>query len=125
MRHYVAMMLASTLWICVQSYAHGQEETERYIPIGRSPGLSGTATDIGTVSAYDPATGMLKVNARSGPQSVEVTLQTRIWIDRSKAKLSSTDGGPSDLAPGRMVEIKYVDATAKRNADWIKIEGAN
>lgn len=125
MRHHIAMLLVSLLWVGAQSHAHGQEETERFIPIGRSPGLSGAVTDIGTVSAFDSGSRILKIDAASGPQSVEVTERTRIWVDRSKAKLSNLNGSPDDLAAGRMVEVKYVDATAKRDADWIKVEMAN
>ncbi|MDX1433257.1 MAG: hypothetical protein R3286_12500 [Gammaproteobacteria bacterium] len=126
MRHHVVVLLASMLCLTLAGPARGQEMTERYIPIGQSPGLSGTAsTDVGTITAYDPASRVLKVDARSGPQSVEVTQRTRIWIDRSRAQLTNLDGSTADLAAGRRVEIKYADAGAKRNAEWIKVEMAN
>lgn len=125
MRHQVFMLLVSLLCLAALGPAGSQEMTERYIPIGESPGLSGTATDIGTISAFDTGSRVLKIDARSGSQSVEVTRSTHIWVDRSKAKLSNLEGSTSDLAAGRRVEVKYVDATRKEAADWIKVEVAN
>ena len=39
--------------LCGVSHVHGQKATERYIPIGQSPGLSGKYTYIGSIECID------------------------------------------------------------------------
>lgn len=98
-----------------------QQTTERFIPIGQSPGISGQYSMMGTVREFDASTGILQVENADGRKAYRVTAQTRIWIDRSASRRSSLVGKRGDLAAGRLVEVMY-----RRNdpqlADWIKIE---
>lgn len=125
MKQLTRYILASSLWLCVASFAFAQEMTEIYIPIGQSPGLSGTLTDIGQVSRFDPATGKLTVQTPSGPRTMNVMDSTHIWLDRSKLKRSNQEGDVADLQAGRTVEVKYVDPQVRAAAYWIKIEATN
>lgn len=53
---------------------------------------------------------------------MQVTDKTRIWIDRSKLKLTSVTGSFGDLQKGRRVEVKYEDPASREVADWVKVE---
>lgn len=100
------------------SHAHGQKSTERFIPIGQSPGLSNKFTYIGTIEAVAPE----KRTISAGGHTVKITDRTRIWLDRSKMKLGNRAGSISDLQQGRRVEIKYDNPARPQAADWIKVE---
>jgi hypothetical protein len=105
------------------SFAHGQKETERYIPIGRSPGLSGRYTSIGSITAVDARAKTITIADTAGPRTVQLTDTTRIWLDRSKARLTNVSGRWADLVPGRRVEAKYQLPVARGHvAEWVKIE---
>ena len=100
------------------SYAHGQKATERYIPIGQSPGVSNKYTYIGVIEAVDPQQRTLT----AAGHTVQITDETRIWLDRSLQKVSNQKGSFDDLQKGRKVEIKYTDTTQPQVAQWVKVQ---
>jgi len=102
--------------------AHGQEATERYIPIGQSPGVSGTLTSIGEIAEVDPRERTVTIAEAAGRRTVRITDKTRIWIDRSKLKLTNLTGSFGDLEKGRLMEVKYEDPADRQIADWVKVE---
>lgn len=104
------------------SFAHGQKQTERYIPLGQSPGLSGKATDIGVIEAADSAARTITVAGSGARRTVRVTNQTRIWLDRSRMKLTTLDGSFADLQRGHRVEVMPGGAERDAPAVWIKVE---
>lgn len=106
------------------AYAHGQEATEIFIPVGQSPGLSGKITIIGTIEAVNTATRTITIAGASGPWTAEITDRTSIWQDRSKLRLSNQNGAFTDLGKGRVVEVKYEDSqgNGKRPARWVKVQ---
>ncbi|MEX2239156.1 MAG: hypothetical protein WD775_00535 [Burkholderiales bacterium] len=107
-----------------QSFAHGQRETERYIPIGQSPGASGKTTRIGTLEAADAGSNSFELATPEGRQKVSVPPGTPIWLDRSRQQRSAIGGGFADLQPGRRVEVGYADAGRAGRVLWIKVEAA-
>jgi hypothetical protein len=116
--------LVSASILAGASAAFGQRLTEMYIPIGQSPGLSGKYTLIGTVSAVDAQSRRITCAYEAGSTTVQVTERTRIWLDRSKAKLPSVKGTLSDCGVGRRMEAKYVNNERRPGgeAEWIKVE---
>ncbi|MGH8648710.1 MAG: hypothetical protein ACREUP_05305 [Burkholderiales bacterium] len=104
------------------SNAHGQKETERYIPIGQSPGLSQKHTSIGEISHVDPAARTVTVTEQAGRRTLKITDKTRIWLDRTKLKQTNRSGGFADLQKGRRVEVKYEDPARRDVAEWVKVE---
>lgn len=102
--------------------AAAQRATERYIPIGQSPGISGRLTVIGTIQAVDPATRSFSLASPSGSRAVAVAAGTHIWLDRSKQLQTSLEGGFADLRPGRRAEIRFRDPAQGGVADWVKVE---
>jgi hypothetical protein len=119
-RLFIAATLAAVLMAGV-SFAHGQRQTERYIPIGQSPGVSGKSAWIGTIAATDPKARTLTVTLADSRYTVAVTERTRIWLDRSRLKQTALNGSYSDLQPGRRVEVKYSGARGEGAAEWIKV----
>jgi hypothetical protein len=104
------------------SLAHGQRATERFIPLGRSPGVSGKLTTIGTLVAVDPERRRIRVAGPAGP--VDVTLQdsTQIWIDRHELGLPTLTGSLQDLREGITLEVKYADPDTRQVAEWVKLK---
>lgn len=105
------------------SLAHGQEATERFIPIGQSPGVSGRASYIGAIRSVDVAKRVITVGAPGAEQEFGITERTAIWVDRSALKQTNTRGSLADLQPGRRAEVKW-DAKDRARAEWIKVEAA-
>ena len=103
------------------SSTYGQQTTEQFIPIGKSPGVSDTYSFIGTIVAVDTSTHTIVVDSNRGEREVNVTEATRIWLDRSATKQTNTLGAYEDCEIGRKVEVmhEHDDETV---ADWIKIE---
>jgi hypothetical protein len=99
-----------------------QRATEMLIPIGKSPGVSGVTTAIGTIAACD-ATGGLQVTSERGSQTAALAAETKIWLDGSASKRAHAVGTLADCQKGRRAEVKYVydGPTRTDKAEWIKI----
>ncbi|MFN0085892.1 MAG: hypothetical protein ACKVX9_10940 [Blastocatellia bacterium] len=119
-------MIAALGWLWIGPQALAQRATERFIPIGKSPGESGLHTLVGEIESFDAATRTLTLTIAvpAGKQTLKLTDQTRIWIDRSKQKLGALKGAADDLRKGARVEVKWKDPEARTTAEWIKIERA-
>ena len=98
-----------------------QQTTERFIPIGRSPGISGQLSTMGTLREFDASAGILRVEGEDGRRTYRLTAETRIWIDRSASRQPSLVGDRDDLAAGRLVEVMH-RRDDPQLADWIKLE---
>jgi hypothetical protein len=120
MRSRLILSMALTALLMSASDARAQKATEQFIPLGQSPGLSSV---IGQIGSVDRATQVIviTVETASGGQPVQVTEQTRIWIDRSTFSESNVAGGFDDLKTGRQIEVKYQDDERRENAEWIKV----
>jgi len=115
------LTLAALLVVFDAAAVEAQRTTERFIPIGRSPGVSGVTAILGPIEAVDRAAGTCRVTTAAGPVTVRITEETRIWIDRSAQQQTTLAGTPEDLVVGRTVEIKFTDAQRRESAEWIKI----
>ena len=104
------------------SHAHGQKETERFIPIGQSPGVSQQLTSIGEIAEVDSQAQTITITEQAGRRTVKVAEKTRIWLDRTKLKQPNLSGSFADLQKGRRVEVKYADPERRQIADWVRVE---
>lgn len=111
--------------LCAAGQGLAQQQTEIYIPIGESPGLSGTYSDIGQIVGFDATSRTLSLAIEGGTRPVYIAGDTNIWLDRSGARLPNVGGDVSDLESGRRAEVKYVDFTRREAAAWIKVEAGN
>jgi hypothetical protein len=124
MNRRTVLFAAIALALLGQSFAHGQRETERYIPIGQSPGASGKTTRIGTVQGVNPGARSFALATPEGSTTVQAPAGTPIWLDRSRQKRSAIGGGFENLQAGRRVEVGYADAERAGRVLWIKVEVA-
>jgi hypothetical protein len=104
------------------STAWAQKTTERFIPIGQSPGLSGEYTKIGTIDSFSAQERTLTMSEPSGSYSVLIAEDTHIWLDKSKRGATNEVGTISDLLAGRRIEVKHKGNDPKAAAEWIKVE---
>ncbi len=107
--------------VLVAPVAIGQQTTEQFIPIGKSPGISGKYSYIGTVVAVDQDAHTIDVRSDRGTKTIRVTEATRLWLDRSKAKRTNHKANYADCKVGVTVEVMHLHHD-KDTADWIKIE---
>lgn len=92
--------------------AHPQ--TERYIPIGQSPGVTDQRL-IGRIVMREG--GRIEVDGRT----VELRSGTSIWVDRSREGSAAEVGSILDCAPGRYVEVMVHDTDGTLVANWVKV----
>ncbi len=93
------------LWLFAASPTLAQQQTEIYIPIGGSPGLSGTHADVGQIQDFDAGSRTLSLAAQGGTRPVHISSDTQLWLDRIGAKLRNTGGSISDLVSGLIVNL--------------------
>jgi hypothetical protein len=113
-----AIILLST------SCALAQRATELFIPIGKSPGISGVCSMTGTIDSAYTSDHMLKMSTSSGENyGVQITDETKIYLDRSILKQTNKIGTYSDCKVGAYCEVLYESHTRKDygEAEWIKI----
>lgn len=117
-----ARMCAAALLALTPATAAAHPATERYIPIGESPGLSGSGTYIGRIRAVDDDTHTLTVEPEDGGarQTILITPASDMWLDRTGRGRASKDASFEDCRRGRRIEVKLHDDS--READWVKIE---
>ncbi len=117
-------VLATLAVLLLTGTAHAQKATEIYIPIGKSPGLSGKTTAIGTIEnvSYDDNTMTVRGPRRTW--SVKIEACTNIWIDRSRIRRTNLYGTVADCRQGRLVEIKFTNDQPRDGAtcEWVKVQ---
>jgi hypothetical protein len=118
-----SFLLACALSACLAGLppAYAQKSTEQFIPLGRSPGLSGEHTLIGRIEAVNPVSRSVTLAMDEKKATITVTERTRIWLDRSLFKLPNLKGNMADLVPNRWMEVKLATPD-RQEAEWIKIE---
>ncbi len=117
----VTTVCLSILWIGSDSAVHAQQTTEQFIPMGKSPGVSGKYAWMGEIEQVDDQNRTITVKTDSSSKTLKLTDKTRIWLDRSKLRERNSKGDFADLKKGRKVEVKYVK-DRETEAEWIKIE---
>ncbi|MCZ6500322.1 MAG: hypothetical protein O6844_07530 [Gammaproteobacteria bacterium] len=123
-RNLGTQIIKSLLLVCMiwsVSPANGQQTTEQYIPIGYSPGVSDKYSYIGRIVAIDRKARTISVESRGVVRIIKVTAETRIWLDRSKARRENLLADYVDCEVGLKVELMHVRDN-EDVADWIKIE---
>ncbi len=101
------------------------EMTERYIPVGQSPGLSGKYTVMGKIQAINAQDQTVTILGTTGTWRAKITERTKIWLDRSQLRLTNLKGAFSDLRPGLTVEVKHEDhrrGVSSGPTEWIKVQ---
>lgn len=105
--------------ISMPPLARGQQATEVYIPIGKSPGISVSRSYIGEIRQVDYAARSIEMLGKDGAKSINVNDKTTYYLDRSHYRKKSTTGEMSDCKVGRRIEANVSD---DGTVVWIKIE---
>jgi hypothetical protein len=100
-----------------------QEATERFIPIGQSPGVSGVLSYIGEIESRDVQANTVTVTGADGSRTFTLTDSTRIWIDRSSQQATNLMGERDALQVGTRIEVKFPSQERPNVAEWIKVAG--
>lgn len=120
----IPLLVVCSAWLLALAPwpAAAHPATERYIPIGASPGLSGSQTYTGRIRAVDEASHTLTVQPEDGGerQTILITPASDMWIDRTRRGQTSEDASFEDCRRGRRIEVKLHGGS--READWVKIE---
>lgn len=101
-----------------------EKATELFIPMGKSPGLSGEYTVMGKVEQVNPGAQSITMSGPSGSYTVKLTQNTSIYLDRSKEQLANSYGTLADCKVGDTVEVKFVDNSRSKPVEWIKVQKA-
>jgi len=104
-----------------------QEMTEKFIPVGQSPGLSGKYTVIGKLQSVNAREQTCAIAGTAGTVNVRITARTKIWLDRSQIRQANVTGTLADLKPGLTVEVKpegHPPGVPNGPAEWIKVQVA-
>ena len=113
--------LAGLLATAIAAAASAQRATEQFIPVGKSPGVSGTSAYTGSIHAVDAARRTVTLRGPRGETTIKVSESTRIWLDRSGQRQPTTVGKLADLHVGWTIEVKYLDLAKKEGVEWIKV----
>lgn len=100
----------------------GQKSTEYYIPVGQSPGLSGTHTVLGTLTEYKVQENSITMQTDEGTITLKLVGKPYVWLDNSGLGLSNKNGTFSDFQVGKRVEVCYLNQQKRDSLAWIKIE---
>ena len=121
MRTRTLNFVFAALMLGASAPADAQQATERYIPIGASPGVSGEYSYTGEIVAVDMSSRTITVEDEEGRRIMRVNEDTRIWLDRSQRRRPALVGDYADCEVGRRVEIMH-RPDDPMVAAWIKIE---
>lgn len=98
--------------------------TERYIPIGKSPGRPNAGVEIstGSIKTINNKQKSITMIKNANSYTVVFNKKTKIWLDRSKIKLTNLVGSYSSLKPGDYIEVKFSKSKKLNIAIWVKVE---
>jgi hypothetical protein len=117
----VILVTAIFCWISYNTYA--QKETELFIPIGQSPGVSGKLSVMGRCETIIPRDSTVSfMQEPGGMKNCRINNCTAIYLDRSKLKLINIKGTLADIKPGSVIEVKYMDNKPGGLTEWIKVQ---
>jgi hypothetical protein len=115
-----AAVSVAVMLLVVAPGALAQRATEMYIPVGKSPGVSGRTSVAGAIATIDSRQRTLVIADGATRHTATVTADTRIWIDRSGLALPNLQGTFADLKEGLQAEMTYA-AGDGGVAGWIKV----
>ena len=100
-----------------------QTMTEIYIPLGKSPGVSGKYSLIGRVESFIMLDSSMTIMLNTGSRkNMIINSVCDIYLDKSTLRLSNKKGYCADIKKGLLVEAKYFDNKPDRPIEWLKIQ---
>ena len=123
MKKLMILVAAFLPMLALTPAARAHRATERYIPIGASPGVSGKLSVIGTVEEMNALEEWMRIKDGEKTLTIKCNEKTRFWLDRTGIKKTNVVGSITDCMYGRRMEVRFVDDDhGACVAAWIKIE---
>ncbi len=107
----------AALALTASCFSYSHPATERYIPIGESPGVSNVKSYIGAIRSVRATASGLTMSVEGNDKLIEVTDETKIYLDTGPGQ-TNRFGTEEDCQVGRMIEV-YLEEDG--TAYWIKI----
>jgi hypothetical protein len=120
LKNIISIAIVAALLVIAPN-AIGEKATEIYIPIGKSPGLSGKYTVIGTIEDVNYQNRTLSMSHDANRYTVTITDRTMIYLDKSQVLQSNFYGTMADCKKGMTAEVKFEDNMRSKPAEWIKL----
>ena len=120
----IKIILVTITLVLIYSFSHAQKSTEVYIPVGKSPGISGKYSTIGRVEAINltDSTITITIAGELGSHSIKCAKDTKIWVDKTTIKQFNKGGNLIDIKIGSIIETKYKGNKSDASVEWIKIQ---
>jgi len=113
----ISMAVIAALGALAGTLAFSHPATERYIPIGQSPGVSSVKSYIGAIRSVETTARGFTMLVEDADKQITVTDGTKIYLDTGSGK-TNLIGTRQDCQVGRVVEVYlHEDGTAY----WVKI----
>lgn len=124
MKKRIKIILLTITLVWIYSFSIAQKSTEIYIPVGKSPGISGKYSTIGRVEAINltDSTITIAIAGELGSHTIKCAKDTKIWVDKSSIKQFNKDANLIDIKIGSIIEIKYKGNKSDALVEWIKIQ---
>ena len=108
--------------LAIVTVASAEKATELFIPIGKSPGLSGKYLVTGRIEQVNAQNKTISMSGEAGEYTVRISDQTMIFLDKSKMKQANQYGNFSDFKKGMLVEVRFEKDERGQPAEWVKIQ---
>ena len=124
MKKRIKIILLTITLVWIYSFSIAQKSTEIYIPVGKSPGISGKYSTIGRVEAINltDSTITITIAGELGSHTIKCAKDTKIWVDKSSIKQFNKDANLIDIKIGSIIETKYKGNKSDALVEWIKIQ---
>jgi hypothetical protein len=121
LKYIRTIILTGSLFLITHDM-YAQKETEVFIPLGKSPGVSGKYSIIGRVETVNAADSTITIRQDAGIKTIKITAETEIYLDKSKLKLTNKKCSFADCKPGLMAEAKYINNKPDSLIEWLKVQ---
>ena len=119
---YMTAMGITIILLAIVTVASAEKATELFIPIGKSPGLSGKYLVTGRIEQVNAQNKTISMSGEAGEYTVRISDRTMIFLDRSKMKQANQYGNFSDFKTGMLVEVRFEKDERGQPAEWVKIQ---
>ena len=113
----ISLSVVAALTLTVSTFSFSHPATERYIPMGESPGVSNGKSYIGAIQSVRTTASGFTMSVEGDEKLIEVTEETKIYLDTGPGKTNRI-GTEEDCQVGRMIEV-YLQEDG--TAYWVKI----
>ena len=122
MINYLMKIIVALFLLTLNHTTYGQKATEIYIPVGKSPGLSGKYTTIGIVNSINAPDKTIIMSNSVGTYTIKIADETIVWLDNSQLKIKNVTGTFEAIEEGKLIEVKYKYNKPENTVEWLKVQ---